>query len=330
MTMSAEWAAASGQTGVVERSSSFDRYILAADEHSWHPLNKADIDFDEPFDMAGEAMLDDTLVIGLRTPYVADHLAATGQRARFVNEAARRYFSSVLHGEQAALKFAASLCLISDDPGVQEIAANQAREEARHCTAFDLYIRARWGTPSPPIAVFESFMREVMATTQPWKKVIGMQILVESLAMGIFGALGQGVRDPVGQKLLRLVTIDESFHLRSGKTWVDEVVERAAPDELRRMQTWTARRFRLLSVGMFAPNGQLDLYRSFGLDPVRVTADVRAGFDRSDRASPADAVFGTMARAIRRVGLANTRSEPLYAPYLIASSEAHFDGFPGA
>jgi rubrerythrin len=309
------------------RSASFDRYILAADEHVWHPLNKDDIDFDQPFDMAGRAILDEDMVVGLRTPYVSDHLAATGQRARFINEAALRCFSTILHGERAALKFAAHLCQVSDDPGVQEIAANQAREEARHVTAFDLYIRSRWGQSAAAIPVLETFTQEAMASPQVWKKVIGMQILVESLAMGIFSALSHRVHDPVGRKLLRLVTIDESFHVRSGKVWVDEVVASASPSELARMQAWTARRFRLLALGLFSASGQLDLYHRFGLDAARVTADVRAGLDRSDRQSPAEAVLGAMSRAIRRVGLAGPGSDRLYGPYLTASSDLQFEGF---
>jgi hypothetical protein len=298
------------------RSGAFDRYILAADDHAWHPLNKRDIDFAEPFDLLAQPMLDEALVAGLRTPYVAGHLQASGRRTAFINEVARRYFSSILQGEQAALEFAATLCLLSKDLGVQESAANQAREEARHVTAFDLYIKTRWGSAAPAISVFKAFIAEVMAALEPWKKVIGMQIIVESLAMGIFSALSVGVHDPVGRKLLRLVSIDEGFHLRSGKVWVDEVVADASPRELARMQAWTARRFRVLSLGMFAPASQPDLYAGFGLDPDRVMVDIRGGLDHSDQPSPADAVFGTMARAIRRVGLAGSDSDKLYGTYL--------------
>ncbi len=77
------------------------------------------------------------------------------QHVRFANQSARWSLSSILHGEQGALALSASLCHILRDPGAQEYAANQTREEARHVTAFAAYIKARWGTPLPCGATLE-------------------------------------------------------------------------------------------------------------------------------------------------------------------------------
>ena len=80
---------------------------------------------------------------------VFKNAAEAQKQIRLVNELARFQLSNVLHGEQAALSLSASLCHILLDPGAQEYAANQAREEARHVTAFSRYIASRWGTPLP-------------------------------------------------------------------------------------------------------------------------------------------------------------------------------------
>ena len=77
---------------------------------------------------------------------VADKLDE-GQQIHLANESTRFMLSSILHGEQGALSLSASLCLILRDPGAQEYAANQTREEARHVTAFASYIETRWGKP---------------------------------------------------------------------------------------------------------------------------------------------------------------------------------------
>ena len=53
--------------------------------------------------------------------------------------------SNLLHGEQGALSLSASLCHVLLDPGAQEYAANQAREEARHVTGFTRYIAGPLG-----------------------------------------------------------------------------------------------------------------------------------------------------------------------------------------
>src|SRR2546430_9913965 len=52
------------------------------------------------------------------------------------NETASWLASNLLHGEQGALSLSATLCEMFLDPGAQEYAANQVREEARHVHAF--------------------------------------------------------------------------------------------------------------------------------------------------------------------------------------------------
>src|SRR6185437_11867598 len=70
------------------RSTAFDKIISATHDHFWDPLDKKYIDFDAPFDMESEALLPDDQVVSLGVPYVRDHLAKTGQTAKFINEMA--------------------------------------------------------------------------------------------------------------------------------------------------------------------------------------------------------------------------------------------------
>ena len=109
-------------------------------------------------------------------------------------------FSSILHGEQGALNLSASLCHVLYDQGAQEYAANQTREEARHVTAFAKYIKARWGRPVPCGAALKALLVEIIEAPEVYKKIIGMQMLVEGLAMGAFAA-GYPVQPrPAGQE----------------------------------------------------------------------------------------------------------------------------------
>ena len=48
------------------------------------------------------------------------------------------------------------------DPGAQEYAANQTREEARHVTGFTNYIKARWGSPYPVGPSVGSFLEQIV------------------------------------------------------------------------------------------------------------------------------------------------------------------------
>ena len=81
---------------------------------------------------------------------VGEKLTTRSSMIRFVNQSARWSASPrSCTASRARSKLSASLCHVLRDPGAQEYAANQTREEARHVTAFAEYIKARWGTPLP-------------------------------------------------------------------------------------------------------------------------------------------------------------------------------------
>ena len=132
----------------VRRSGAFDKIISATHDHYWNPLDPAYLDFSQPFDMAGTPLVPEWLIGALHVPYISDRLADPARRTAFINTSVHHSFSSILHGEQGALNLSASLCHVLKDPGAQEYAANQTREEARHVTAFAKYIQVRWGRPS--------------------------------------------------------------------------------------------------------------------------------------------------------------------------------------
>ncbi|MEJ0040731.1 MAG: ferritin-like domain-containing protein [Rhizomicrobium sp.] len=128
-----------------ERSTAFDKIISATHDHFWDPLDKKYIDFSAPFDMTKEYLVNPQLNGDLKTA-IGDKLDE-GQKIKLANLDTLWSLSSILHGEQGALSLSASLCHILRDPGAQEYAANQTREEARHVTAFSKYIQTRWGAP---------------------------------------------------------------------------------------------------------------------------------------------------------------------------------------
>ena len=214
------------------RSTAFDKIISATHDHFWDPLDKKYIDFDDPFDMENEMLLPEDMIISLSTDYVSNHLSDWKTRVRFANQSALRSFSSILHGEQGALNLSASLCHVLKDQGAQEYAANQTREEARHVTAFAKYIKARWGRPIECSKVLQDLLVDIIGSPEVYKKIIGMQMLVEGLAMGAFATFYQKLNDPLGRQLMQLVMTDEAFHHKFGKIWADRTVPRLTPEEL--------------------------------------------------------------------------------------------------
>ncbi len=301
------------------RSQAFDKIISATHDHFWDPLDPAYIDFDQPWDMEGEALLEDSQVISLGIPYVLAHLEASGQKVAFINEMALWNFSSILHGEQGALNLSASLCHVLKDQGAQEYAANQTREEARHVTAFARYIKARWGRPRPCGATLQALLADIIAAPEVYKKIIGMQMLVEGLAMGAFAAGFRHNRDPVAKRLFQLVMTDEAFHHKFGKIWADRTIPRLSAEEHQMVEDWAAHCFQSLLFNMSSPGQMAPIYRQFGLDPDRVLDGMRALVTderRRERLKSQTNIFRVLIKTLLNASLITERTRAFYATYV--------------
>src|SRR5271163_1717467 len=262
-------------------STAFDKIISATHDHFWDPLDKKYIDFTAPFDTKTQQILPHEFFPIFSTKRGED--LPRDKQIHFANQSARWSLSSILHGEQGALALSASLCHILKDPGAQEYAANQAREEARHVTAFAAYIKARWGTPLPCGPTLETLLTDIVLAPEVYKKIVGMQMLVEGLAMGAFATLYQKSNDPLLVKLCQLVMTDEAFHHKFGKIWADRTIPKLSPEERDMVEDWAAHCFQGLLFNMGSPQQQGAIYREFGLDPEKVVEGMRSLFTDEKR-----------------------------------------------
>jgi hypothetical protein len=301
------------------RSTAFDKIISATHDHFWDPLDKKYIDFDEPFDMENEPLLPEDMIISLSTDYVSNHLSDPKTRTRFINQSTLRSFSSILHGEQGALNLSASLCHVLKDQGAQEYAANQTREEARHVTAFAKYIKARWGRPVECGPTLKALLVDIIGSPEVYKKIIGMQMLVEGLAMGAFATFFNNIRDPMGKKLLQLVMTDEAFHHKFGKIWADRTIPHLTEAEHEIIETWAAHCFQTLLFNLVSPSQQRDLYEEFGLDPDRVIAEMAqmvTDETRRENMKEQTNIFRVLVKTLLNAGIITDRTKAFYAMYV--------------
>src|SRR5438270_10637083 len=256
------------------RSTAFAKIISATHDHFWDPLDARYIDFSEPFDMERSMILPEKFHGALQLDYVREHLGSEARIIAFANASTLRTFSSILHGEQGALNLSASLCHVLKDQGAQEYAANQTREEARHVTAFARYIKARWGRPVECGPILKDLLVEIIGAPEVYKKIIGMQMLVEGLAMGAFATIFNETNDPLAKKLTQLVMTDEAFHHKFGKIWADRTIPHLTAAEHEVIEMWAAHCFQTLLFNLVAPTQNVGLYEEFGLDPDKVIAEM--------------------------------------------------------
>ena len=301
------------------RSTAFDKIISATHDHFWDPLDKKYIDFDEPFDVANEPMMPDDQVPLLRLPYVRDTLSDPRRRTAFINHMQLRNFSSILHGEQGALNLSASLCHVLKDQGAQEYAANQTREEARHVTAFAKYIKARWGRPVECGPTLKALLIDIIGSPEVYKKIVGMQMLVEGLAMGAFATFFKVSNDPLAKKLMQLVMTDEAFHHKFGKIWADRTIPHLSEKEHEIIELWAAQCFQTLLFNLVGPSQQRSLYEEFGLDPdivIAELAEIITDEDRREGMKEQTNIFRVLVKTLLNAGIITDRTKAFYAMYV--------------
>ncbi len=299
------------------RSSDFEEIIARTEEHFWNPEDPDYIDFEAPWS-SDASILPESFIIEAHTA-VWDRLDER-RRVEFTNESARWTISNLLHGEQGALSLSVSLCDMFLDPGAQEYAANQAREEARHVHAFARYTAARFPEGAYPIGdTIGALLRELVASPVVYKKIVGMQMLVEGLAMGAFTSLHKVAQDPLLRRLCQLVMTDEAFHHRFGKIWAHATVPGLAADEHAAVEDWAAECFTNLLFNMVNPHQKRLIYPRFGLDPAWVRSAVMEAYTDADRRAQltqSTNVFRTLVKTLLKAGIITERTRSRYAAWV--------------
>ena len=313
------------------RTDAFDGIISATHDHFWDPFDKAYIDFDQPFDIAKTSIMPLDTVVELKSA-VADRLDE-GQKIGLGNDVMHWSISNLLHGEQGALSLSASLCHIQLDPGAQEYAANQAREEARHVAGFTRYIGRRWGAPLPVGKTIATVLTDLVTTEEVYKKIVGMQMLIEGIAMGSFATLNAKTNDPVLRRLVQLVMSDEAFHHRFGRIWASRTIRHLSEDEHKKVEDWAAQIFQTLLFNLINAEQKQVIYAKYGLDWQWVRDAMKEVFtDEDRRASLKDStnIFRVLIKTLLHAGIITSRTAPLYGVWVdMKELEAEGDGIPG-
>ena len=141
--------------------------------------------------------------------------------------------SQFLHGEQGALIVASQLVGAVPWMDAKYYAGTQTMDEARHVEVFSRYLhdKLEWQWP-----VNDSLKELLDATIKDsrWDfKYLGMQIIIEGLAMAAFGNLWQLTSEPLLKDLLKYVMKDESRHVAFGVISLADYYNDMPANELR-------------------------------------------------------------------------------------------------
>ena len=213
--------------------------------------------------------------------------------------------SQFLHGEQGALLVASQLVSCAPTFNAKLYAASQTFDEARHVEAFNKYIQTRQRMMYPIGNGLKSLLDKILTDPRWDLKFIGMQIIIEGLALAAFNVARQGTNDPVFKDMLYLIIRDEARHVTFGVNYLEEFIKTLSEEELeeRAMFAYEAclvMRGRLMSA---------DVYENFGWD----RDDAQAFAQKADVANNFQhLLFTRVVPNLSRIGLLTEKVRPLY------------------
>ena len=311
-----DFAAMLNSDRYLDRASEFETLIARTNEHFWNPDDPDYIDFQQP------APVDQPIVpfnqIPERRSAIWDTLDE-GQQVNFANQTALLRISGILHGEQGALGASTGLADMLLDAGAQEYAANQAREEARHVHGFARYLDSRFGEVMPPSETLDRILKHIVGSNVIYEKLIGMQMVIEGLAMGVFASLYQDSNDPVLRRLCQLVMTDEAFHHRFGQIWARLNVPGVGEEIHMELEDYSRDIFEDLLLNLVGADQRRLLYQRCNIDPdFAVAAMEEAITDETRREFLRDGnnLFRTLIKTLYTAGLITDRTRPFYASWV--------------
>ncbi|MGQ0824434.1 MAG: ferritin-like domain-containing protein [Actinomycetota bacterium] len=144
--------------------------------------------------------------------------------------------SQFMHGEQGALLCTARIVETVPWIDAKYYAATQVMDEARHVEVFARYLDDKLGHQYGINPNLKAILDDILRDPR-WDIVyLGMQIMVEGLALAAFGMMHQITTEPLLKKLLRYVMSDEARHVAFGVLSLQEYYSQLTDTELRERQ----------------------------------------------------------------------------------------------
>ena len=124
--------------------------------------------------------------------------------------------SQFLHGEQGALLATAQLVDSVDNLDSKLYAASQVVDEARHVDVYNRYVHTKIGFSYPINPHLKTLLDMILKDSRWDMKFLGMQIMVEGLALAAFGMIRTNTDEPLLKQLTAYVMGDEARHVAFG------------------------------------------------------------------------------------------------------------------
>ncbi|MEU5431252.1 ferritin-like domain-containing protein [Streptomyces olivoreticuli] len=198
-------------------------------DKQWDAVTR--IDWDLPVDPYDPLGVPDRNLPVHDSPYW-DRMSGADRR-----ELRRRFaswqFSQFLHGEQGAMVCAARIVESVPDLDAKFYSATQVMDEARHAEIYSRFLREKVGLVYPVDGNLRALLDDTLRDSRWDMPYLGMQVLIEGLALAAFGMLRDTTDKPLPKQILAYVMQDEARHVAFGRMALRDHYRQLTEAELR-------------------------------------------------------------------------------------------------
>jgi hypothetical protein len=242
-------------------------------------------------------MPDDSVMIhGTR---VWDRLDEAGRRLARIHSQAWT-ISQILHGEQAALLCAAKFVQQEEDLAVKLCASSQVIDEARHVEVYSRLLAEKFPISYPLSHWLKRLLDDVIDSAALDITNLGMQILVEGMALSLFQNVAAYGQDSLVRDLMMRVMRDETRHFAIGRITLRRLYREMSASELRLREEFVSEATALIYEHLCAD----DVWEPLGLSRKECGALVRESVAANNLRR---SLFRRVVPSIREMGLLTPR-----------------------
>jgi hypothetical protein len=184
-------------------------------DKQWDAMHRIDWDLDiDPQDPLGMPPMAISIASSRTWQRIKDDPKAVGELRQ--HQAAWQ-FSQFLHGEQGAMICSARIVESVPDLDSKFYASTQTMDEARHAETYSRFLQEKIGLVYPINPDLKALLDDTLSDSRWDMPYLGMQVLIEGLALAAFGVLRDMTTVALPKQILAYVMQDEARHVAFGR-----------------------------------------------------------------------------------------------------------------
>jgi hypothetical protein len=270
-------------------------------DKQWDSVKRIDWDIEvDPYDVMG--IPDQAIAI-----YGSTHWDRMSERERkdLRRHQASWQFSQFLHGEQGAMITAAKIVETAPDLDSKFYSATQTMDEARHVELFSKFVHEKIGMIYPINNNLQGLLGETLTDSRWDMPYLGMQVLIEGLALAAFGVIRDLATKPLPKQILAYVMQDEARHVAFGRMALRDYYKQISSAEIKEREDFVIE-------GCYLMRDRIrgwEIWENFGINQ----KEIKELVDNSDYMRMFQSLlFSRIVPCVRDIGLWTERVQQAY------------------